>query len=110
VGTAKIISMFRHGFQPAEKSHLLIGYNKFIGVNLEFMIAKEGKWGGIFRFSDPAAEKRMTDLLASRIQDWQVDIFRMDRNTNPLPFRRDADTPDRQGLTEIRQIEGLYAM
>jgi alpha-galactosidase len=91
------------------------------GVSPESLIAKEhpewvlhqpqeGKWGGIFRFSDPAAEKWMTDLLASRIHDWQVDIFRMDRNTNPLPFWRNADTPDRQGITEIRQIEGLYAM
>ncbi len=71
---------------------------------------QEGKWGGIFRFGDPAAEKWMTDLLANRIQNWQVDIFRMDRNTNPLPFWRNADTPDRQGMTEIRQIEGLYAM
>ncbi len=71
---------------------------------------QEGKWGGIFRFSDPAAEKWMTDLMAKRIQDWQVDIFRMDRNTNPLPFWRNADPPDRQGITEIRQIEGLYAM
>jgi alpha-galactosidase len=71
---------------------------------------KEGKWGGIFRFSDPAATKWMTDLIANRINDWQVDIFRMDRNTNPLPFWRYADAPDRQGITEIRQIEGLYAM
>jgi alpha-galactosidase len=71
---------------------------------------QEGRWGGIFRFSDPAAEKWMTNLLASRIQDWQVDIFRMDRNTNPLPFWRNADTRDREGMTEIRQIEGLYAM
>ncbi len=71
---------------------------------------KEGKWGGIFRFEDPAAEKWMTDLMADRIRDWKVDIFRMDRNTNPLPFWRNADTPDRQGITEIRQIEGLYAM
>jgi alpha-galactosidase len=71
---------------------------------------QEGRWGGIFRFSDPAAGKWMTNLLASRIQEWQVDIFRMDRNTNPLPFWRNADTPDRQGITEIRQIEGLYGM
>lgn len=71
---------------------------------------QEGKWGGIFRFSDPAAQKWMTDLMACRIQDWHVDIYRMDRNTNPLPFWRAADAPDRQGITEIRQIEGLYAM
>jgi alpha-galactosidase len=70
----------------------------------------EGRLGGIFRFGDPAADRWMTDLMASRIQDWQVDIFRMDHNTNPVPFWRNADTPDRQGITEIRQIEGLYAM
>jgi alpha-galactosidase len=71
---------------------------------------REGKWGGIFKFSDPAAQRWMTDLMADRIRMWQVDIFRMDRNTNPLPFWRAADTPDRQGITEIRQIEGLYAL
>jgi alpha-galactosidase len=90
------------------------------GVNGKSIIAKEhpewvlhqpqeGPWGGIFKFSDPAAEKWMTDLLADRIRDWKIDIYRMDRNTNPLPFWRYADTPDRQGITEIRQIEGLYA-
>jgi alpha-galactosidase len=90
------------------------------GVNGKSLIAKEhpdwvlhqpheGPWGGIFKFSDPAAEKWMTGLLSDRIRDWKVDIYRMDRNTNPLPFWRYADTPDRQGITEIRQIEGLYA-
>jgi alpha-galactosidase len=71
---------------------------------------EEKDWGGIFRFSDPAATQWMSDMLASRIRDWHVDIFRMDRNTNPLLFWRAADMPDRQGMTEIRQIEGLYAM
>ena len=71
---------------------------------------KEGTWGGIFRFSDPAALAWMTDLLAKCVSDWGVDIFRNDRNTNPLPFWQAADTPDRQGITEIRQIEGFYAM
>jgi alpha-galactosidase len=71
---------------------------------------QEGEWGGIFRFSDPAATRWMTDMLASRIRDWHIDIFRMDRNTNPVPFWQAADTPDRVGMTEIAQIEGLYAM
>ena len=71
---------------------------------------KEGSWGGIFRFSDPKALAWMTDLLAKCISDWGVDIFRNDRNTNPVPFWQAADTPDRQGITEIRQIEGFYAL
>jgi alpha-galactosidase len=71
---------------------------------------KEGEWGGIFRLSDPQAVAWLTDLLAKCIADWGVDIFRHDRNTNPLPFWQAADTPDRQGITEIRQIEGFYAL
>src|SRR5581483_7323833 len=70
----------------------------------------EGSWGGIFRFGDPQALKWMTDMLAKHISDWGVDIFRNDRNTNPLPFWNYADGPDRQGLTEIRQIEGFYQL
>jgi alpha-galactosidase len=71
---------------------------------------KEGPWGGIFRFGDPDASKWMTNLLSARIRDWGVDIYRNDRNTNPLPFWQYADAPDRQGITEIQQIEGLYAL
>jgi alpha-galactosidase len=70
---------------------------------------EEGPWGGIFRFGDPAALRWMTELMFDRIQEWGIDIFRNDRNTCPLPFWQAADTPDRQGITEIRQIEGLYA-
>jgi alpha-galactosidase len=70
----------------------------------------EGSLGGIFRFGKPAAQKWITDLMAKRILDWHVDIFRMDHNTNPILYWRNADTEDRQGITEIRQIEGLYAM
>jgi alpha-galactosidase len=50
----------------------------------------------------------MTDLLSDRIRRWGIDIYRNDRNTNPLPFWQHADSPDRQGITEIRQIEGFY--
>ncbi len=89
------------------------------GVAASSMIAKEhpewvlhqpneGPWGGIFRFGNPDATKWMTDLLSDRIRRWGIDIYRNDRNTNPLPFWQHADSPDRQGITEIRQIEGFY--
>lgn len=70
----------------------------------------EDSWGGIFRFGDAEALKWMTNLLSDRIRDWGVDIYRNDRNTNPLPFWQHEDAPDRQGITEIRQIEGFYAL
>ncbi len=36
-------------------------------------------------------------------------VYRQDFNMNPLAYWRYNDTPDRQGMTEIRYIEGLYA-
>jgi len=53
---------------------------------------QEGKWGGIFKWSDPAATRYMTELIAGCIRDWGVDIYRNDRNTCPLPFWKQADT------------------
>ncbi|MBV9038825.1 MAG: alpha-galactosidase, partial [Acidobacteriaceae bacterium] len=117
---------FPHGLRPLSDAAHRRGM-KFLlwfdpeGVASGSIIAKEhpewvlhqpaeGAWGGIFRFGEPAALKWMTDLLCERIREWGIDIYRNDRNTNPLPFWRVADSPDRQGITEIRQIEGLYAL
>ncbi|HLJ88838.1 MAG TPA: alpha-galactosidase [Candidatus Angelobacter sp.] len=73
-------------------------------------IPGEGKWGGIFNLGALAARQWMTQLLSQRIQDWGVDIYRNDSNICPLPFWRAADEPDRQGITEIRDVEGLYKL
>jgi alpha-galactosidase len=36
-------------------------------------------------------------------------VYRQDFNMDPLPYWRDNDAPDRQGITEMKYIEGLYA-
>ncbi|MCL5269476.1 MAG: alpha-galactosidase, partial [bacterium] len=36
-------------------------------------------------------------------------VYRQDFNMDPLPYWRANDAPDRQGITEIRYVEGLYA-
>ncbi|MBI4550873.1 MAG: alpha-galactosidase [Candidatus Latescibacteria bacterium] len=36
-------------------------------------------------------------------------VYRQDFNIDPLPYWRDNDAPDRQGITEMKYIEGLYA-
>jgi len=36
-------------------------------------------------------------------------FYRQDFNMDPLPYWRANDAPDRQGITEMRYIEGLYA-
>ncbi len=39
-----------------------------------------------------------------------MDVYRQDRNFYPYRFWRDADVADRQGITEIRHVQGLYEM
>jgi alpha-galactosidase len=39
-----------------------------------------------------------------------MDIYRNDFNIDPLPFWRAADAPNRQGMAEIRYVEGLYRL
>ncbi len=36
-------------------------------------------------------------------------VYRQDFNMDPLAYWRYADAPDRQGITEMKYIEGLYA-
>ena len=44
-----------------------------------------------------------------KIDEFGLGCYRQDFNMDPLPFWQAADAPDRQGMTEIRHIEGLYA-
>ncbi len=38
-----------------------------------------------------------------------IDLYRQDFNVDPLDFWRANDAPDRQGITEIRHVEGYLA-
>jgi len=69
-----------------------------------------GDKGGLFKLSDPAARRWLTDLLSARIGEYGIDIYRNDFNIDPLSFWRQNDAPDRQGMTEIRYVEGHYEM
>jgi alpha-galactosidase len=56
------------------------------------------------------ARRFLTDWLSARIDRWGLDWYREDFNIAPLEFWQHADAGDRRGMTEIRYIEGLYAM
>ena len=74
----------------------------------EFVFGAEK--GGLFKLGDPAARRWLADLLSRRINEFELDIYRNDFNIDPLNSWRQADTPDRQGMTEIRYVEGHYAL
>lgn len=86
-------------------------------VGNESIIAREhpeyvhgGAQGGLFKLDDPAARAWLTDLLVKRIAEFGLDIYRQDFNMDPLDDWRRNDAPDRQGMTEIRYVEGLYEL
>ena len=65
-----------------------------------------------FRLIDlglPEARRYITDLVSKLIAEHGVDIYRQGFNRPPLSFWRQADEPEREGMTEIRYVEGLYA-
>ena len=54
------------------------------------------------------ARRWLIGHLAAMIERDGIDIYRHDMSLVPLEYWRSADAPDRQGITEIRYIEGLY--
>lgn len=69
-----------------------------------------GAKGGLFRLDLPEARRWITDKIDKQITLAGLQWVRWDFNMPPLPSWRSCDAPDRQGMTEIRHIEGLYAM
>jgi len=64
---------------------------------------------GLLNLGNPEANHWLTEHISGMIESENISIYRNDFNIEPLPFWRAADEPDRQGITEIRYIEGLYA-
>jgi alpha-galactosidase len=63
----------------------------------------------LLNLGNPDARKFLTDFIAAKVEEFGLGCYRQDFNIDPLEFWRRADAPDRQGIAEIRYIEGLYA-
>lgn len=64
----------------------------------------------LYKLQDSTARVWLTDHIDAQIAAAGLKWLRWDFNIEPLAFWRHQDAPDRQGMTEIRYIEGLYAM
>jgi len=73
----------------------------------EFVLG--GAKGGLFNLGDPKARKWITDRISTRIAESGINVYREDFNIDPLSFWRNNDETNRQGMTEIRFVEGHYA-
>jgi len=68
-----------------------------------------GKGGGLLDLGNPDARKWLTDHIDKLLTEQGIDLYRQDFNMEPLGHWRRHDAPDRQGITEIRHVEGLLA-
>ena len=65
--------------------------------------------GGLINIGDPACRAWVTDRVSQVLTDEGIDFYRQDFNIDPLLYWRGNDADDRQGITEIRHVEGYFA-
>jgi alpha-galactosidase len=64
---------------------------------------------GLVNLGDPVARKGITDLISGIIGDAGLAWYRQDFNQEPESQWSRGDKPDRIGISEMKDIEGLYA-
>ena len=65
-----------------------------------------GAEGGLLKLDEPEVAQWVIDRVDSIISESGIDLYRSDFNIDPLRYWRANDAEDRQGITEIRYIEG----
>ncbi len=68
-----------------------------------------GAGGGLLNLGNPQTRKWLTEHVDKLMTEEGIDLYRQDFNMDPLTHWRGADPPDRQGITEIRHVEGYLA-
>ena len=61
----------------------------------------------LLNLGNPDAVKWLIDHMDGLISQEGVDVYRTDFNFEPLAFWRENETPDRQGINEIRYVMGF---
>ena len=71
-----------------------------------------GMQGGLLNLGKPDAREYIREYLASAVDQYGLDVLRIDFNTNPKQYWDvgDAGNRSRTGITELKYIEGLYTL
>ncbi|MGC2403164.1 MAG: alpha-galactosidase, partial [Acidobacteriaceae bacterium] len=77
------------------------------GTNFEGNDARPFVKFRLFNFGNPAARRYMIDSMSDFITREGIDIYRQDCNFALAPFWAQGEAGDRQGITQIRYVEGL---
>jgi len=68
---------------------------------------QNGFWNDVIDLGNLEALQWLTDHVCKLIKEQGIDLYRNDFNMDPLEFWRKNDAEDRQGITEIRYVEGF---
>ncbi len=75
----------------------------------DWLIKLPGNDNYLFNLGNKDARIWLTNYLSDFLKREGIDYYRQDFNFDPLPYWNANDKPERQGISEIRHIEGLYA-
>ncbi|MBU3666451.1 MAG: hypothetical protein FGM15_11340 [Chthoniobacterales bacterium] len=68
-----------------------------------------GAKGGLLNLGNDAARQWLIEHVDQLLTEQGIGLYRQDFNMDPLEYWRNNDTPDRQGITEIRHVTGYLA-
>lgn len=68
-----------------------------------------GKNGGLLRIGDPQCRAWLVETIDRLIREQGIDVYRQDFNIDPLSYWQADDTDGREGIAEIRHVEGYLA-
>jgi len=74
----------------------------------EWLLGRDGQQK-LLNLGNPDARKWLTDHVDKLLNEQGIDLYRQDFNIDPLGYWRANDAKDRQGITEIRHVEGYLA-
>ncbi|MBP3918362.1 MAG: alpha-galactosidase [Clostridia bacterium] len=109
--TAEIHQMgkkFLLWFEPER----VIRYTPIVAAHPEYFLTSENPNDAnvLLNLGDEAAFQYILSTLSTLIAETGIDGYRQDFNMHSLPFWRKNDTEDRQGITEIKHINGMYRL
>ena len=114
---------FTDGFRPVTEAAHKVG-SKFLLWFEPERVYKDSRWYNmhpqwllktadsltfIYNLGDPEAHKWLCKYMGDFLEQNGIDIYRQDFNCNLETAWKTHDEPGRQGITEIRYIEGLYS-
>lgn len=76
--------------------------------NPAWLLGRDGEQK-LLNLGHPEARAWITDHVLRTLTEQGIDLYRQDYNIDPLRYWREADAPDREGLTENHYVSGYLA-